>query len=125
MRPQHTLNESAYRDHEDLSIYYEPRSMLFRATVCVDDVVSQVCSDCISGLDKAIGEAIELIAAGKITPQEPVFYNPDEADIDKQLAAMRPKEPARQSMRIPSSSSINTSNGMFPFVAACFLAGVI
>jgi len=117
--------KSAYQDHEGISIWYEPRAILFKATVCVDDVVSQVCSECISGLDKAISEAIELIAIGKITPQEPIFYNRDEADIDKQLAVMRPKEPIQPQSRYSSSSSTSTDSGMLPLVAAICLAGVI
>ena len=106
----------------DIQTCYNQQTMTHHAVISQGDIQSNVCSDSREGLTLAIDEAVGLIKTGKITKQEPVFYNSDEADIDRQIAAMRPKEPQRQS--IYSSSSSSSSVSAAPFIAMGFLAGV-
>ena len=106
-----------------VDIYYEPMTLLYHADVSKGDVQSRVSSETEDGLAIAVGEAIELIETGRITPQEPVFYNAVEADIDRQLAAMRPKSQSIYSGSSYSSPSSSIGD-VAPFIAMGFLAGI-
>ena len=87
--------------------YYDAQMILHRATITKGDIFASVCAETEDELCVAIDEAIQLIEEGKITKPEPVFYNADEAAIDKQLMAMRPKE--HKLSRVVGSSDYSNS----------------
>lgn len=114
------IQELAIAYNVDISIChitrtYQIRYKRGRASHCMED----------DDLPTTVRHLVKGIDNGSIKEYEPpeYTYNPDEADIDRQLAAMRPKQPTYRSSN-SSSTSYSSGTSTAPFIAMGFMAGI-